>query len=262
MGVVYKGRDPLLQRTVAIKEILAAGLSGDDLARYKQRFFREAEVAARLQHPDIVTIHDVGEDQTSGQPYLVMEFVEGRTVEALLAEAGGPLPLPQSLRIACSIATALDYAHRKGVVHRDIKPANIIVRPDGGAEIMDLGIARLEGSQITKPGQVLGTPAYMSPEQLTGAGVDGRADIFSLGAVLYEMLTGEVAFTGETLTEVILKIIQCAPAPALELNAQLPPDVDRVLSMCLAKDPAERYQSAGELAADLETVREKGSVAA
>jgi len=259
MGVVYKGRDPLLQRTVAIKEILTASLSGDDLARYKQRFFREAEVAARMNHPDIVTIYDVGEDQANGQPYLVMEFVEGQTLEAMMEDASGPLPLETSLEIGLKVARALEYAHRKGVVHRDIKPANIMVLPDGEIEIMDLGIARLEGSQMTRTGQLMGTPAYMSPEQFTGATVDGRADLFSLGIVLYQLLTGRLPFLGETVTEIIVKIVQNIPPPPRELNSSLPPGVDALLYKCLAKTPDERFQSAGEVAAALEALKESRS---
>ncbi len=255
MGVVYKAQDSLLHRTVAIKLILTANVPDEDPGRYKRRFYREAEVAARMNHPDIVAIYDVGEDKSTGQPYLVMEFVEGVPLEDLLERTKGPLPLEKSLDIGIQAAKAMEYAHRQGVVHRDIKPANIMINPEGKVEITDFGIARLAGSQMTQLGQVLGTPAYMSPEQLMGGQVDGRSDIFSLGIVLYQMLTGKMAFSADTLPELMLRIIQNTPTPAREWNPNLPPDIEPMLSKCLVKVPAERYQTASELVADLEALR-------
>ncbi|MGH9862693.1 MAG: protein kinase domain-containing protein [Candidatus Acidiferrales bacterium] len=247
MGAVYKALDPRIGRTVAIKVILAKNLPSDALDEYKQRFTREAQAAGQMTHPGVVTIHDVGEDDY-GQPFLVMEYLEGTPLDALTP------PLPNVLEIAIQVARALDYAHQRGVTHRDIKPANILLSRDGRAKILDFGIARLAGTQLTQVGQILGTPAYMSPEQFTGASVDGRSDIFSLGGVLYWMCTGQQAFSGQSLAEVALKVIQTTPKPAHQLNPSLPPDVDAVIERCLAKDSEQRYQTGGAVAADLEAV--------
>ena len=255
MGAVFKARDPNLGRAVAVKVILTANLTPQALAEYKKRFYREAEAAGRMTHPGVVTIHDMGEDPTSGQPYLVMEYVEGVPLDNMIDEAPAGLPLAQVLDLGAQVALALDYAHQRGVVHRDIKPANILVTKDGRAKIADFGIAKLEGAQLTQTGQLVGTPAFMSPEQFSGGGVDARSDIFSLGAVLYETLTGEMPFPGETVTEIIYKVVQATPAPVRQHNPQLPAEVDVVLSRCLAKDPAQRYQRAQALAADLENLK-------
>ncbi len=255
MGAVFKARDPNLGRAVAVKVILTANLTPQALAEYKKRFYREAEAAGRMTHPGVVTIHDMGEDPTSGQPYLVMEYIEGVPLDSMIEEVPAGLPLAQVLDLGAQVALALDYAHQRGVVHRDIKPANILVTKDGRAKIADFGIAKLEGAQLTQTGQLVGTPAFMSPEQFSGGGVDARSDIFSLGAVLYESLTGKMPFPGETVTEIIYKVVHAPLAPARQHNPQLPAEVDMVLGRCLAKDPAQRYQRAQALAADLDNLK-------
>jgi len=257
MGAVYKARDPNLSRAVAVKVILTANLTSQGLAEYKKRFYREAEAAGRMTHPGVVTIHDMGEDPTSGQPFLVMEYVEGVPLDKMIEDSpdGGGLPLAQVLDLGAQVALALDYAHQRGVVHRDIKPANILVTKDGRAKIADFGIAKLEGAQLTQTGQLVGTPAFMSPEQFSGGGVDARSDIFSLGAVLYEALTGKMPFPGETVTEIIYKVVQATPASVQKHNPQLPAEVDVLLARCLAKDPAQRYQRAQALASDLDNLK-------
>ncbi len=256
MGAVYKARDPNLGRAVVVKVILTANLTPQALAEYKKRFYREAEAAGRMTHPGVVTIHDMGEDPASGQPFLVMEYVEGVPLDKMIEDSpgGGGLPLAQALEIGAQVALALDYAHQRGVVHRDIKPANILVTKDGRGKIADFGIAKLEGAQLTQTGQLVGTPAFMSPEQFSGGGVDARSDIFSLGAVLYEALTGKMPFPGETVTEIIYKVVQAQPASVQKHNPQLPAEADVLLGRCLAKDPAQRYQRAQLLASDLENL--------
>ena len=256
MGAVFKARDPQLGRTVAIKVILTANLSPDDLRQYKQRFYREAQAAGQMAHPGIVTIHDVAENDVGGQPYLVMEFIEGTTLDDVLKSGKAKeMSVTQMLDIAAQVADALDYAHRRGVVHRDIKPSNILLTPDGKAKIADFGVAKLAGTEITQTGQLVGTPAFMSPEQLTGDPVDARSDLFSFGAVLYYMFTGEKPFPGDTVTSVIYKVIQTAPTPARKLNPKLPPEVDIVLARLLHKNADQRYPNGRALAADLEAIK-------
>jgi predicted Ser/Thr protein kinase len=255
MGAVYKALDPQIGRTVALKVILTRDLPPADLATYKERFYREARAAGKMSHPGIITVHDIAED-AYGTPYLVMEYVEGKTLDRLMApEAGERMAVPQCLDIAIQIAEALDYAHRQGVVHRDIKPANILITPSGQAKIADFGVAKLMGTQYTQAGAVLGTPAFMAPEQLTGATVDARCDLFSFGVVLYWMLTGEKPFSGDTITAITYKVVHTAPLSARQLNPALPAEFDTVLLKCLAKNAAERYQTARELAADLQSLR-------
>ena len=261
MGAVYKARDPEIGRVVAIKIILTANLSAQQLEGYKQRFRAEAQAAGRMSHPGIITIYDIAEDE-AGQPYLVMEFVEGTALEKRLGPGAERLPVEQTLSLAIQVALALDYAHRQGVVHRDIKPANILVTPDGRTKITDFGIAKLSGTHLTQAGQLLGTPAFMSPEQFSGAAVDARSDIFSLGATLYWMCTGEKPFAGDTVTAVSFKIVYTAPIPARQLNASLPTDLDLVLLRCLAKNSNDRYATASAVAADLKAIREGRPVAA
>ncbi len=259
MGVVYKAKDPQIGRTVAIKMILTGTQTEEELEEYKQRFYREAQTAGQMSHPGIVTIYDVSEDG-AGQPYLVMEFVEGQTLDRLLAppKAGGPpqlMDLKQTLNIAWQVADALDYAHKRNVIHRDIKPANILVTPEGKAKIADFGIAKMSGTQMTQTGLMVGTPAFMAPEQITGKGADSRSDIFAFGVMLYWMVTGRRPFTGSAITEVAYKVVHANPESPRELNANVPPGVEVILGRCLAKDPAKRYQSAGDVASDLEAVR-------
>jgi class 3 adenylate cyclase/tRNA A-37 threonylcarbamoyl transferase component Bud32 len=258
MGAVYKARDPQIGRTVAIKIILTANLSEEELEEYKQRFYREAQTAGQMSHSGIVTIYDVAEDEI-GQPYLVMEFIEGKTLDKMLAPPKSgkaePRNLKQMLDIAYQVADALDYAHRRNVIHRDIKPANILVTAEGKAKIADFGIAKLAGTQMTHTGLLVGTPAFMAPEQITGGGADARSDIFSFGVMLYWMCTGQRPFAGKAITEVAYKVVHAEHVPARQLNAELPPGLDVILARCLAKKPEERYPSARDLAADLEALK-------
>lgn len=257
MGAVYQARDPQIDRTVAIKVILTQGLSPKDLENYKQRFYREARAAGKMSHPGIVTIHDIAEDE-SGHPYLVMEFVEGSTLEDIVEThlgRGEQMPLDRALDIAIQVANALDYAHKRGVVHRDVKPANVLVTHEGIAKIADFGIAKVSGASLTQTGSFLGTPAFMSPEQFSGGTIEARSDLFSLGAMLYWVFTGQQPFGGDTLTTVSFRIVFTYPIPATLANPHLPPDLQTVLMRCLAKNPDERYPSCRDLAEDLEAIK-------
>jgi len=253
MGTVYRAYDPKIDRVVALKTISIAGLNPAEEEDFRKRFVREAQAAGKLSHGSIVTIYDVGEEETSRTPFIVMEFIEGVTLEDFAR--GERLPLEKSQELVEQVAEALDYAHERGIVHRDIKPANIIITPDGGAKITDFGIAKLVQTQFTQPGQVLGTPAYMSPEQLTGGAVDGRSDVFSLGVILYWLLTGDKPFPGDTTTAVSFKVVYKDPILPSELNPSLGQNYDHVVLRALAKDPAQRYQRGHELADDIEDLR-------
>ncbi len=258
MGAVYQARDPQIDRIVAIKVILTQGLSPKDLESYKQRFYREARAAGKMSHPGIVTIHDIAEDE-SGHPYLVMEFVEGSTLEDIVETHRGrdeQVPLENALDIGIQVANALDYAHKRGVVHRDVKPANVLVTNEGVAKIADFGIAKMSGVTLTQTGSFLGTPAFMSPEQFSGGTIEARSDLFSLGAMLYWVFTGQQPFGGETLTTVSFRIVFTYPIPANTVNPNLPPDLQTVLLRCLAKNPDERYASCRDLAEDLEAIKQ------
>jgi class 3 adenylate cyclase/predicted Ser/Thr protein kinase len=259
MGAVYKARDPQIGRTVAIKIILMTNQSPEAAQEYKQRFYREAQTAGQMSHPGIVTIYDVAEDEY-GQPFLVMEFVEGRTLESMLEPGKGGRakkrrPLNQLLDVAAQVADALDYAHRRNVIHRDIKPANILVTTENKAKIADFGIAKLAGTTMTQTGLLVGTPAFMSPEQITGRTVDSRSDIFSFGIVLYWMFTLKKPFPGDAITEVAYKVVHAAPPPPREVNAELPLEMDEILARCLAKKPEERYANARDIAVAFEALR-------
>ncbi len=265
MGAVYQARDPQIGRIVAIKVIMVGTTAPDALEDYKQRFYREAQTAGAMSHPGIVTIYDMAEN-SDGNPYLVMEFVEGTTLDRMLApEKSGdlqdPVPLKQRLDIAAQVADALDYAHRRKVIHRDIKPANILVTSEGKAKIADFGIAKMAGSHMTHTGLLVGTPAFMSPEQITGGEVDSRSDIFSFGVLVYWMLTGKRPFPGDAITQIAYKVVHTPPVPLREANPSLPNDIEPVIFKCLAKKPEERYQTAREIAADLETLKAKQMLA-
>ena len=256
MGAVFRARDPKIDRTVAIKTISVPSAGAKDAEHYRQRFFREAQAAGRLSHPGIVTIYDVGEDEASQTPFIVMECVEGESLDRLVATAAsGALPHETALDLVQRIAEALDYAHSQGIVHRDIKPANIMVTAAGQPKIADFGIAKVSLAETTVPGQVMGTPAYMSPEQLNGKPVDGRSDLFSLGVITYWLVTGVKPFDGATITEICVQVVTKDPTPASQIVPGINADFDYVLSRALAKDPVMRYQRGSELAADLVDLR-------
>lgn len=249
MGTVYRALDPAIERTVAIKT-LNPDLADENMGEVKERFLREAKSAGRLNHPNVVTIYDVGE--TEGVAYIAMEYLEGRSLRQVL-DAGAPLSLQAISDIAAQIADALDYAHRSGIVHRDIKPANIMLSPAGLAKLTDFGIAFMASSSMTQTGSVLGSPKYMSPEQVLGQPVDGRADVFSLGVVLYEMLTRRTPFELPDITTFsLMQRIVTVPAPRVsELGMDIPAAFDMILARALAKRPEDRFQRAIEFANDL-----------
>ena len=255
MGVVYLAKDPVIGRLVALKTIRISGQTDEDEAKeFQQRFVREAQAAGILNHPSIVTVHDIGQDET-GTSFIAMEYVEGQNLKDVLS-AGRALTFEQIAEIIAQVADALDFAHAKGIVHRDVKPANIILLDSNRAKITDFGIAKIaSGAQnLTTTGQFLGTPNYMAPEQIKGAPVDGRTDIFSLGICLYECLTRRKPFGGDSLTSISYKIVHEAFPPLQGVNPQIPGTFDEVVGHCLAKDPSRRYQRAGELATALRAV--------
>ncbi len=247
MGTVYKAVDPLIERTVAIKTI-NLNLSNEERAEFEERFYREAKSAGRLSHANIVTIYDVGE--TDDIAYIAMEYLEGESLRDML-DSGVVLPVEMIGKIAARIASALNYAHENQVVHRDIKPANIMIMPNRDVKIMDFGIAQIPTGSRTQLGTVLGSPKYMAPEQVAGKSTDGKTDIFALGVVLYEMLTGTTPFNGDNLSAIMYKILNDEPAPPSTLNPRVPPVFDRIISRALSKRPEDRYQTAREFARDL-----------
>jgi serine/threonine protein kinase len=246
MGVVYLARDPIIDRLVALKT-LRVDLDAEHAEEFRERFVREARAAGRLNHPGIVTVHDVGEDPETGLMYIAMEHVEGRDLKQILS-TGHVFRPSEAARIAADVAIALDYAHSLGVVHRDVKPANIILTADGTPKITDFGIARLETSNLTVDGQFIGTPNFMSPEQITGKGIDGRSDLFSLGVVLFTLLTGQRPFGGDTMHEVTLRIVQePSPIPST-VSTEIPAAFNPIVLKCLEKNPEKRFQTGKELA--------------
>lgn len=256
MGVVYLAKDPLIGRLVALKTIRAAAHADDDEAKeFQQRFIREAQAAGILNHPAIVTVHDIGQDDESGMSFIAMEFVEGQNLKEVLAQ-GRTLTFDQIGDVIAQVAEALDFAHSKGIVHRDVKPANIILVEGTRAKITDFGIAKIASGagNLTTTGQFLGTPNYMAPEQIKGAPVDGRTDIFSLGICLYECLTRRKPFGGDSLTSISYKIVHEPFPPLHEINPQIPAGYEEVVAHCLAKDPTKRYQRARDLAQALRAV--------
>ncbi len=259
MGVVYQGFDPVIGRTVAIKTMLTEGFAPAEFEEYKARFQREAQSAGVLAHPNIVTVYDFGED--SGVLYLAMEFLEGKSLQALVEEQT-ILPVETIIPMYEQVCSALDHAHRHRIVHRDIKPANIMILESGLVKVTDFGIAKMMSMGMTQAGQILGTPNYMSPEQVKGRSVDGRADIFSLGVILYELVTGEKPFGGQNITTVIYKIINENPISPRELDATIPVGLSYVIQKALAKSQDERYQTCRELAEDLRNYRSVGGAAA
>jgi serine/threonine-protein kinase len=254
MGVVYKALDPTIGRTVALKTMRLDG-HGIESAELVRRFQNEARAAGLLSHPNIVTIYDAGED--NGIFYIAMEYIEGTTLDHVLAERQ-ILDPDEIVRISRETSKGLDYAHAHGIIHRDVKPANIMLTAQGSVKIMDFGIAKAGGS-MTSTGQVLGTPNYMSPEQVKGKSLDGRTDLFSFGVTLYEMVTGEKPFIGQNVTTIIYKIVNENPTAPRDLDGTIHPGLNAVVMKALAKSPEERYQSGADLVRDLENHKLAGA---
>ncbi|MEM9555506.1 MAG: protein kinase [Acidobacteriota bacterium] len=256
MGLVYLARDPLIGRQLALKTFrLGYSAKDEELEQFRARFLREAQSAGILSHPNIVTIHDVVVDD-GGDFFIAMEYVKGTDLKQLMQRQTGRLELRFVVDIVAQIADGLHYAHSKGVVHRDIKPANIIITAEKKAKITDFGIARVDASNLTVEGQLLGTPNYMAPEQIQGKEVDHRADLFALGVMLYEMVTTKKPFAGENLTVVTHRIVYDSFTPPDEILPGLPPRLMEILDRALRKAPDERYQSGADLAADLRALFE------
>ena len=252
MGIVYDGFDPMIGRRVALKTVRRDQLDRAEVEEILARFKREAQAAGRLNHPNIVSIYEYGEESgpageaAGGTAFIAMEFVEGRELKDYF-DGNQRFPMSEIVRIMGQLLDALDFSHKNGVVHRDIKPSNIIMLKDGTVKVADFGIARVESSNLTQAGSVLGTPSYMSPEQFMGQTVDGRSDLFSAGVILYQFLTGEKPFTG-ALTTIMHKVLKEEPAAPSELNVQVPRPFDALIRKALAKRPDERFQNGREFA--------------
>lgn len=253
MGVVYKAKDPLIDRIVAIKTINLS-LAKEEKEEYEGRFYQEAKAAGRLNHPNIVTIYDVG--KSGDIAYIAMEYLQGRELRDIMND-GGLLPVDRVLDIAAQVAQGLAYAHEHDIVHRDVKPSNIMVIRDGHVKITDFGIARMASAAVrTQTGMVLGSPKYMSPEQVMGKTIDRRSDIFSLGVMLYEMLTGQAPFNGENINAIMYQTLNSVPTPPSTLNAAAPDMLNFILAKALAKGLEDRYQNAQDFATDLRACRD------
>jgi eukaryotic-like serine/threonine-protein kinase len=257
MGTVYRAKDPSMDRVVAVKTIISLILASEQGAEFRERFYREARAAGALAHPGIVPVFDVGEHE--GLPFLVMEFITGKTLADSIKK-NERMTLDRVCEIGQKVAEALGYAHQRGVVHRDIKPANILItsKEAHGIErpkITDFGVAKLAAGNTTMTGQMVGTPAFMPPEQFTGAPVDGRSDLFSLGVVLYWMATGEQPFPGESMTAVSYKVVHTEPVPPRKLNPSISAKLESNILKCLAKSPEDRYQTGEDLARELGELR-------
>ena len=254
MGIVYRAEDPLIEREVAIKT-LNPSLPEEVMDEVRERFLREAKSAGRLNHPNVVTIYDVGEQDDVA--YIAMELIEGRSLQHILREPER-LPIETVVDLAAQIADGLDHAQRFAIVHRDVKPGNVMVSPAGRAKLTDFGVAYIPSSTVTQAGTALGSPRYMSPEQVLGLPLDPRSDIFSLGSMLYEMLTGKTPFErpGEPTTLNLMNRIARDPhVPVTRVDPQIPAVFDRILARALAKNASERYSRAGDMAEDLRNFR-------
>ena len=252
MGIVYRATDTVLRRTVALKTVGAFPAAADETAAFEQRFLNEARAAAALSHPNIVAVHDFGRDAATGTLFIALEFLEGETLEAITRR--GPMDWAPACRVLARVARALHAAHASGIVHRDVKPANIMLLPSGDAKVMDFGIAKIPTSELTRAGEVFGTPSNMSPEQALGDPLDGRSDLFSLGTVLYQLVTGRRAFAGENLPKILSAVVNHTPPPPSRCAAAVPAGVDQVVDKALAKSPGARYQTGDAMAEDLEDV--------
>jgi hypothetical protein len=249
MGVLYRARDAVLERNVAVKMMLL-DFTTDQTAR--DRFQREARAVARLQHRNVVTIHELGE--VEGTPYIVMEFLTGKDLDAML-KGDVPMSLAQKLDVVIQLCDGLGYAHEQGIVHRDVKPGNVRVLEDGTVKILDFGIAKFAQSSVTQSGMIMGTPSYMAPEQIMGKPVDGRADLFSVGVLMYELLSGQKPFTGESPTTVVYQIIHVEPPPMNAAVPELPDSLHEIVSRALQKNADDRYSRASEMSSDLQMVK-------
>ncbi len=258
MGTVYRAHDPLIDRTVAIKTVACNGLSREEAEAFEQRFYLEAKSAGRLNHPNIVTIHDVG--RSDDLAYIAMEFLNGQTLRDIL-DSGLTMPAERCAEIAAEVADGLAFAHANDVVHRDIKPANIMVLDNGSVKIADFGVALIPSGSLTVSGTAFGSPKYMSPEQVTGQKADGRSDVFSLGVVLYEMLAGRPPFAGDNVNAILYQVLNGAPPLPSSYHPNLPHGFDRIVARALAKDPDKRFQSAAEMAAALRKYRRLAKLA-
>lgn len=250
MGRVYLAEDPRIERQVALKVLFPVLVDEATLEDFRERFKTEARAAGRLNHSGIVTVYDTGVDEATGFPWIAMEFVDGESLEGRL-EREGRLEATTAATLGAQVALALDYAHRQGVIHRDIKPANILITREGQAKVMDFGIAKLGLEKQTLAGHVLGTPAYMSPEQVRGESLDGRSDLFSLGTVLYEALGGEHPFLADTIPAITFKIIQKVPSSVRENAPEVPEELASAVDRALAKRPEDRHDGGARLAESL-----------
>lgn len=251
MGVVYKAYDRIIGRVVALKTI-PVEVEASEKESLIERLKVEARAAGMLDHPNIITVYDVGEE--AGLFYFTMQFIEGKTLAQAHADRD-LLPLPRVLELMKQLCDGVGFAHQAGVIHRDLKPSNLVITKQGALKILDFGIAKLADVGLTKAGMIMGTPSYLAPEQASGRRIDNRADIFSMGAILYELLTGERAFPGESTTTVLYKILNEEPIPPRAIEPSLPPALDSVVRKALAKDPLQRFQSCAELGLALEAIR-------
>jgi serine/threonine-protein kinase len=246
MGLVYRALDPRLSRLLAIKTLRFSDEFDEDVVEeIKKRFLREAEIAGKLSHPSIVTIHDLGED--GDLTYMAMEFLEGVDLDKFV-KRDSLLPLTRALQVVANVAEAVEFAHRANVIHRDIKPANIMLLKAGGIKVTDFGIAKAISSSRTKTGVILGTPNYMSPEQIMGHKIDPHSDIFSLGVLLFQLLTGELPFQGDNLSALLYEITQKKHPSVRDFNLRLPRACDQIIDKALAKNPNDRFNTAAEFA--------------